>query len=79
MIDLQTFLDGYKKSEVVFWKEKRVFKEPTLNELKKPVSEILKNNCIEWKYEEFLERVNQLPCSQHKEVLNKIMDELGLA
>lgn len=79
-INLQEFLDWYKKSEIVLWDKKWVFREPKLKDIKLPVEEILRKYCLEWDYDEFIEIVNtEVPGSKHRELIEKLLGELGLA
>lgn len=80
VIDLKTFIEGYKKSEVIHGDLRWKFREPRLKDLDKPVMEILEIGCIEWEwsaFETFLEE--ELPASKQAEFLEEILKELGLA
>ena len=79
-INLQEFLDGYKKSEVVLWDKKRVFTEPKMKDLwKLSLLKMREAYCIEWDRAEFQEILeNELPLSKQKELMEKILNELGL-
>lgn len=79
-IDLQTFIEGYKTSEIVHGDLKWKFREPKLKDLEKPVMQILEIGCIEgeWSaFKTFLEE--EMPASKQKEFLEEILKELGLA
>lgn len=78
-IDLKEFMEWYKKSEIEYEWKKRVFREPKIKDIQMPVMKILEEYCIEWKYEEFKEIFEkELPISQQKIFLEKILNELGL-
>lgn len=78
-INLQEFMDWYKKSEVILWDKKRVFREPKMCDTKLSVLEILEKYCIEWDWKEFQKIIEEeIPTSQQKEVISKILWELGL-
>ena len=47
VIDLKTFIEGYKTSEVIHGDLRWKFREPRLKDLDKPVMEILEIGCIE--------------------------------
>lgn len=79
-IDLQAFIDGYKKAEVVLGNKKRVFREPKICDMGLKVIEILEKYCIEGERKEFERILNmELPLSKQKELLDKILVDLGLA
>jgi len=79
VINLQEFLDGYKKSEVCLWDKKRVFREPKMKDSKLSVMKLLELYCIEWERKEFLDILeNDLPISKQKEIIKRILEELGL-
>lgn len=79
-INLEEFLEGYKKSEVVLWEKKWVFREPKMKDTWMSVMEILENYCIEWEWSEFKEIIdNDLPVSKQKDLIEKVLNELGLA
>jgi hypothetical protein len=78
-INLQEFLDGYKKAEIELWDKKRVFREPKMKDIwVMTISEILENYCIEWDWAEFNNLLNELSVSKQKELLSKILQDLGL-
>lgn len=79
-INLQEFLDGYKKCEIVLWKKKRVFAEPKMKDLWKLwLREMLEKYCIEWERAEFENILNnELSVSKQKELMEKLLNELGL-
>ena len=78
-IDLKEFMEWYKKSEIEYEWKKRVFREPKIKYIQMPVMKSLEEYCIEWKYEEFKEIFEkELPVSQQKIFLEKILNELGL-
>jgi len=79
-INLQEFIDGYKKSEVVLWDKKRVFAEPKMKDLwKLSLMEILETYCIEWDRAEFEDILNnELSVSKQKELMDRLLGELGL-
>jgi len=79
MINLQEFLDGYKKSEIELWDKKRVFREPKMKDLGLSVLQMLEKNCIEGDCDEFKEILKDLPMGKHKEVIETILKDLGLA
>lgn len=79
MLNLQEFLDGYKKSEIEYWDKKRVFREPKMKDTKLSVIDILEKYCIEWDWEEFKTILNEeIPASKQKELIEKILWDLGL-
>lgn len=78
-INLQEFLDWYKKSEIELWDKKRVFREPKIKDTKLSVLEILEKYCIEWDYKEFESLLDELPAAKHREFIEKLLEELGLA
>ncbi len=79
-INLEEFLQGYKKSEVVLWDTKRVLREPTMKDTWMSVMEVLEKYCIEGERSEFEEILNNdLPVTEHKVLIEKILQELGLA
>lgn len=80
MINLQEFLDGYKKSEIELWDKKRVFREPKMKDLwKMPLMEMLETYCIEWERSEFEYILNnELSVSKQKELMEKLLGDLGL-
>ena len=79
-INLQEFLDGYKKAEIELWDKKRVFREPKMKDLWKLwLMEMLETYCIEWERSEFQEILNnELSVSKQKELMEKLLGELGL-
>lgn len=79
-INLQEFLDGYKKSEVVLWKKKRVFAEPKMKDLwTMSLMKLFETYCIEWERAEFENILNnELSVSKQKELIEKLLNELGL-
>jgi len=80
MINLQEFLDWYKKAEVELWDKKWIFREPKMKDINLSFSEMLKTYCLEWDAEEFIKILNEeIPSSLQKEVVEKILNELGLA
>lgn len=80
-INLEEFLEGYKKSEVVLWEKKWVFREPKMKDLwKLSLMQMLEEYCIEWERSDFKEIIdNDLPVAQHKNLIEKILNDLGLA
>ena len=80
VINLEEFLEGYKKSEVVLWDKKRVFREPKMKDVWLSAMWVLETYCIEWDFKEFEDILNNdLPVSEHKELIEKILHDLGLA
>lgn len=78
-INLQEFIEWYKKSEVELWDKKWVFREPIMKDLKMNIQDMLKKYCIEWDVNEFFEIVNnQLTRSQQTELIKGVLKELGL-
>lgn len=78
-IDLQTFLDGYKTTEVVLWDKKRVFREPALKDMQLKIQDMLEKYCLEGDTKEFFDIITKdMPISKRQEVLNTILNELGL-
>jgi len=78
-INLNDFLDGYKKAEVVLGDKKRVFREPPIKDLGLKVLDLLEKYCLEGDYAEFKKYLlMELPNSKQKELLDTIMDKLGL-
>ena len=77
-VDLKTFLDWYKQVEITLGDTKRVFREPAIKDLGLSIEEMLIKYCLEWKPEEFLVKLNDLPKSKYKECLDNILQELGL-
>jgi len=79
MIDLKEFLEGYKTSEIVLGGQKRVFREPSIKDLKMNISDILEKYCIEGNFKEFKKYVfEEIPMSKQNELINKVLEELGL-
>lgn len=79
-IDLKEFLEWFKKSEIQLWEKKRVFREPKIKDIQKPIMQILEEYCIEWDRKEFKDIFeNELPVTQQKILLDKILKEVGLA
>ena len=79
MINLQEFLDWYKKCEIELGEKKRVFREPKMKDINLSIMQILENYCLEWDWEEFKEIINkELPVSKQKEVMEKLLNDLGL-
>ena len=79
MINLQEFIDWYKKSEIQFWNKKRVFREPRMKDMSLGAIKMLEANCIEWDWSEFKDILEQeLWVSKSKEVIENILKELGL-
>lgn len=80
-INLEEFLEWYKKSEVEYWDKKWVFREPKMKDLwKLSLMQMLEEYCIEWDWSEFKELIdNDLPVTQHKILIEKILHDLGLA
>lgn len=79
MINLQEFLDGYKTSEVELWDKKRKFREPKMKDINLSIMEILEKYCIEWEWSELFELINnELPIGKQKELIQKILEDLGL-
>ena len=79
MINLQEFLDGYKKCEISLNDKKWVFREPNVIDLWLGALEILEKYCLEWDFAEFKKYLlAEIPNSKQKELLNQIMTELGL-
>lgn len=79
-INLQEFLDWYKKCEITLWDKKRVFAEPKMKDLGKlSLIQMLETYCIEWDRAEFQEILdNELSISKQKELMEKLLNELGL-
>lgn len=79
-INLQEFIDGYKKCEINLWEKKRVFAEPKMKDLwKMSLMKLLETYCIEWERSEFEEVLNnELSISKQKELMEKLLNELGL-
>jgi len=79
-INLQEFLDGYKKCEIELWDKKWVFREPKMKDLWKLwLMEMLETYCIEWERSEFQEILNnELSVSKQKELMEKLLGDLGL-
>ncbi len=78
-VNLQEFLDGYKKCEIVYGDKKWVFREPKVIDLKLGALELLEKYCIEWDFAEFKKYLLiEIPNSQQKPLLDKIMTDLGL-
>lgn len=79
-INLEEFLEWYKKSEVILWDKKRVFREPKIKDLwRLSLMDMLKEYCIEWERSEFNDILSgDLSVSKQKELLEKILNELGL-
>ena len=79
-INLQEFLDGYKKCEIVLWDKKRVFAEPKMKDLgTMSLMKLLETYCIEWERAEFENILNnELSVSKQKELMEKLLNELGL-
>ena len=78
-IDLQAFIDGYKKSEVILGDKKRVFREPKICDTGLKIIDLLEKYCIEGSRAEFEKILNyELPLSKQKELLDKILSDLGL-
>lgn len=46
-VNLEEFLDGYKKCEIVYGDKKWVFREPKVIDLKLGALELLEKYCIE--------------------------------
>ena len=79
-INLQEFIEGYKTSEVILKDKRRTFREPRIIDLSKPVLEILQIGCIEGEWSEFSSLLEtELTASKQKEVIEPILQELGLA
>lgn len=80
MINLQEFLDGYKTSQVNLWEKVWKFREPKMKDAKLPIKQMLEKYCIEWDWKELLDILQtDIPLSQQKEIIKKILEELGLA
>lgn len=79
-INLQEFIDGYKKCEITLWEKKRVFAEPKMKDLwKLNLMKMLETYCIEWERAEFEDILNnELSVSKQKELMEKLLNELGL-
>lgn len=78
-INLQEFLDWYKKCEIELKDKKRVFREPKIKDIKLPILKLLEIGCIEWDWNEFKEIFEkEIPVSKQKELLDKLLGELGL-
>lgn len=79
MINLQEFIDWYKTSEVELWDKKRKFREPMMKDSKLPIMKMLEKYCMEWDWNELLQILeNDIPISQQKELVKKILEDLGL-
>lgn len=79
-INLQEFIEGYKTSEVILKDKRRTFREPRIIDLSKPVLELLQIGCIEGEWSDFLSILeNELTASKQKEVIEQILQDLGLA
>lgn len=79
-INLNEFIEWYKKCEIEMWDKKRVFREPKLKDIKLPIIKLLEMYCIEWDWKEFKKIIDEeLPLSKQKEVFDKLLWELGLA
>ena len=80
MINLNEYLEWYKKSEVEYWNKKWVFREPKIKDMKLSVMKILEKYCIKGNYKEFEQLINnELPVSKQKDLVETILKELGLA
>lgn len=78
-IDLNVFLEGYKKSEIILGDKKRVFREPAIKDVGLNILEILKKYCLEGNPEEFIRIIeNDIPTSKYREFIDKLLNELGL-
>lgn len=79
-INLQEFLDWYKRCEIELWDKKWLFREPKIKDIKLPILTLLEMYCIEWSWKEFKEIFEkELPLSKQKELLDKLLGDLGLA
>ena len=79
VINLDEFIEWYKKSEIQYKDKKRVFREPKIKDIKKPIMTLLEIGCIEWDWNEFKKLLDEeLPVSQQKEFIDKLLNELGL-
>lgn len=79
VINLDEFIEWYKKSEIEYKDKKRVFREPKIKDIKKPIMELLEIGCIEWDWKEFKKLIDEeLPVSKQKEFIDKLLSELGL-
>ena len=79
-INLEEFLDGYKKSEIIYGDKKWVFREPKMKDIwKLSLMQMLEEYCIEWEWSELKEIIDtELPVAKHKELIEKILNDLGL-
>ena len=79
MINLQEFIDGYKTSEITFWDKVWKFREPKMKDSKLPIMKMLETYCLEWDWNELLQILEtELPIHQQKELISKLLEELGL-
>lgn len=79
VINLDEFMDWYKKSEIEYKWKKWVFREPRIKDIRKPILELLEIGCLEWDWNEFKEILEkELPFSKRKEFIDKVLEELGL-
>lgn len=79
MINLQEFIDGFKKCEIQLGDKVWVFREPKICDINLWFLEMLEKYCIQGEYKEFKNILdNELPITKQKEVIELIVKELGL-
>ena len=80
MIDLKTFIEGYKTSEVEYGDKRWKFREPKIKDSDLQIFEMLEKNCIEWDFKEFKDLIdNELTYANQKDLIENILKDLGLA
>lgn len=83
VINLKEFIDWYKTTEVVLWDKKRVFREPTIEDLLKienqeDVSKLIESLIIEWTLPDLDQELYKLTKSQKEAFMTKLLSDLGL-
>lgn len=82
-IDLKDFMNWYKTTEVVLWDKKRVFREPTIEDLLKinnqeDIGKLIEWLITEWTLEDLDKELYKLTKSQKELFMTKLLSDLGL-
>lgn len=83
VINLKEFMEWYKTTEVVLWDKKRVFREPTIEDLLKiekqeDVWKLIEWLIMEWTLEELDKELYKLTKSQKEAFMTQLLSDLGL-
>ena len=83
-INLEDFVNNRRKCTISFWDKKRVFEEPTIEEIlkvkdKTDWTELAKWMLKEWNIDEFEEICNKMTAESKSALFQQILDWVGLS